>query len=213
MARTIPGPVSAVVLAVLVLVLAGTTPLAAAGYRMVDPPLPLDAIDLVAKGGRHVDKAAFAGRWTFLAFGYTNCPDICPTILANLAAVRAEMAKHLDDRALPRVVFVSVDPARDSPDYLADYVGNFGTGFVGATGSRAAIDWLVKRLGAFYRLGRKDKDGYYSVNHSAEIYLIDPQARLRARFMPPLKPGQTLRDFVAITGLASPRADAAPAGR
>jgi protein SCO1/2 len=178
----------------------------AAGYVLVDPPRALAPIDLVAGGGVKVDSAALAGRWSFLAIGYTHCPDICPMVLTNLAAVTAEMKKTVPAAALPRVVFVSVDPGRDAPDYLRDYVAHFGEDVVGATGAKAALDRLVDSLGAVYRLGRAGRDGFYTVDHSAEIYLIDPKLRLRARFRPPIAPARTVRDFLAISGVAAPRA-------
>lgn len=180
----------------------------AGGYRAVDPPRALAKIDLVARDAK-IDKTFLAGHWTFLTIGYTSCPDICPSILSNLASVRARMSQELVPAAIPKILFVSVDPGRDSPSYLADYVANFGKGFVGATGRRAVIDALVDQLGAFYRLGRKDRDGFYTVNHSGEIYLIDPDVRLHARFLPPLDPDRTLADFVALTQAAAPRAEAA----
>jgi protein SCO1/2 len=204
---------SIITLLLLVLGAFGTHPARAAGYSIVDPPRPLADIELVAKGDSRIDKTALAGRWTFLTLGFTHCPDVCPTILGNLSAVRAELATALDGKAVPRMIFVSVDPARDDPAYLAGYVANFGAGLVGATGSKAAIDRLVRQLGAYYRLRRKDKDGFYGVDHSGEVYLIDPQVRLRARFIPILDPKRTVQDFLAISGDARPRADAVPRTR
>ena len=106
------------------------SPQAHAGtYRAEDPPRALTNIDLVTRDAK-IDKAFFAGHWTFLTIGYTSCPDICPSILSNLASVRARMSKDLVPDAIPKILFLSVDPERDSPAYLGEYVANFGKGFV-----------------------------------------------------------------------------------
>ena len=179
-------------------VLAGIAPAAdAAGYAVVDPPRALGEIALVGAAGK-IDASSLGGRWTFLAIGYTHCPDVCPMLLAGMAALRDEWIKTASASEAPRMMFVSVDPARDTPQFLGEYVGHFGDGFLGATGSRPAIDRLVKTLGAYYRLGRKDEDGFYPVDHSAELYLLDPRLRLRAKFRPPIEPARTARDIRAI---------------
>jgi len=183
------------------------SPAKSGDFRAVDPPRALTDIVLTVKGAP-IDGRSFVGHWTFLTLGFTNCPDICPTVLSNLAAVRAEIAREPHVESAPRIVFVSVDPERDNPDYLAEYAANFGDGVVGATGKKADIDALVKSLGAFYRFGRKDRDGFYMVSHSAEIYLIDPQVRLRARFFPIMDPVAVRRAFITLSGTPPP-ADAA----
>ena len=181
---------------------AGIAHAGGAGYVSVDPPRSLGEIALVRGGGGALDRDALAGRWTLLSIGFTNCPDVCPMVLANLAAVAAEIQSRSGPEAVPRVVFVSVDPARDTPDYLFEYVRHFDERFVGATGEKAAIDTLIKSLGGFYRLGRKDKDGFYTVRHTAEIYLLDPDVRLHGRFQPPLNPKDAAKRYLAVVAAA-----------
>ncbi len=158
----------------------------AAGYVAVDPPRQIGEIVLTGSDKAKIDKTALAGRWTFITLGFTHCSDVCPMMLSHMATIRARMAETLPSNALPRLMFVSVDPARDAPDILGDYVRHFAADFIGATGTKPQLDALVKSLGAFYRIGRKRADGFYSVDHSAELYLLDPELRLRARFQPPL---------------------------
>ena len=118
------------------------------------------------------------GRWTFVFFGFVNCPDVCPTTLATLAAVRNSLA-DLAEPYRPRVVLVSVDPARDTPAVLAQYVLHFDPSFVGVTGSPAALDTLTRALGVAVIVGPADAAGNYSVDHTAAVFLVDPEAPRR----------------------------------
>jgi protein SCO1/2 len=124
------------------------------------------------------------GRWTLLFFGFTHCPDICPTTLATLATVRSALA-DLPAPQRPEVVLVSVDPARDLPAVLARYVSHFDPSFTGVTGDPAAIDALTRELGVAVMIGAPAADGAYTVDHSAAIFLIDPQAAWTAVFGAP----------------------------
>lgn len=165
---------------------------------LLDKPIDLQMFRLDSTLGKPLDAAYLANKWTFVALGYTTCPDVCPFMLGNLAAVEAEIAAAHPQVSLPGVVFISVDPERDDLETLTEYVRHFSASFVGATGSRVAIDDFMKTVGAFYRLGRKDKDGDYLVDHSALIYLIDPKARIAAKFEPPLDPKKTNALFQEI---------------
>jgi len=123
------------------------------------------------------------GRWQMVFFGFTFCPDVCPTTLADLAG----MLERLDTppAATPDVVFISVDPNRDSLQRLEDYVGHFHEDFIGVTGGRDAIDTLTQSLGIAYQLHEPDASGQYAVDHSAAILLINPQGQLQALWQPP----------------------------
>jgi protein SCO1/2 len=158
-----------------------TQPLPGFSFTRVGPPLT---------------NADLTGHWTLMFFGYTYCPDICPTSLATAKEMRDQVrAKGITP---PEVVFVSVDPARDTPERLQTYVGFFDPAFVGATGDEAALAPLVKNLGVHYqRIDGSDKD-HYSVDHSAVIYLVDPQGRLKAIFSWPHDPATMATDYPKI---------------
>lgn len=146
-------------------------------------PEPLPAFRLAGPRGEF-GNARLLGRWTFLFFGYTQCPDICPTALALMKEVSATM------RAVPSaptfaVVFVSVDPRRDTDPLLAQYLGAFDPAFVGVSGDDAALRPLTDALGAAYRRNDETDVRNYTVDHSAAIHLIDPQGRAVASFPPP----------------------------
>jgi len=145
---------------------------------------PLPPVTLTAHDGSAWTPSDFEGNWQFVFFGFTHCPDVCPMTLADLAGT----LQHLEDadrRPLPEVVFVSVDPGRDTPEMLETYVGHFHDAFVGVTGERGAIDTLTTSLGISYTLHEPDAQGDYAVDHSAVILLIDPQGALRAVWSPP----------------------------
>lgn len=135
--------------------------------------------------------AELLGHWTFLLFGYTHCPDVCPTDLALLNRVVRDLAQQ-EPKNL-QVVFVSVDPQRDSLALLGRYVPAFNPAFVGATGSDQALQALTKPLGAYYVRNEQEGPGY-SVDHSSAVYLIDPQGRPQASFQMPQTPQQMVRD-------------------
>ena len=129
-------------------------------------------------------------------FGYTHCPDICPTTLAMLRKVEHDLAGHT---STPRQhVLVSVDPARDTLDHLARYVSAFGPPFVGVTGSDGELSKLARQVGAVYLRGEPDDDGSYLVDHTASIMLIDPRGRLVALFGMPHDPALIGTRFVEI---------------
>jgi protein SCO1/2 len=159
-------------------------------------PRPLPEFSLLAHDGTRFDRGRFAGHWTLLLFGFTNCPDACPTTLTALALARRDLA-DLPRAQLPQVVMVSVDPARDTPARLADYVPHFDPGFTGVTGTPAAIEGLTKALGVAVQAGPVI-DGTYTVDHTAAVFLIDPDSRLAAVFPTPQVPRTVAGDFRQI---------------
>ena len=146
-------------------------------------PRPLPEFTLVAGDGTRFDRSRLRGHYTFVLFGYTNCPDVCPTTLIELAGARRLLAAGAPGE-LPAVVMVSVDPARDTPARLAAYVTHFDPAFIGLTGTPAAIETLTQALGVVVQRS-PGRDGNYSVDHTAALFLIDAQARLAAVFAAP----------------------------
>jgi len=156
---------------------------------------PLPPFSFVRQGGA-LTNADLMGHWTLMFFGYTFCPDICPTSLAALKDFKARL--QANGTTPPQVVFVSVDPARDTPERMASFVAFFDPAFIGATGDDAALAPLAKNLGVHYqRLNGTDKE-HYVVDHSAGIYLIDPQGRLKAMFSWPHDAAAMAWDYPTI---------------
>ncbi|MCM8611017.1 SCO family protein [Accumulibacter sp.] len=161
---------------------------------MLDDERPLPPFELVREGG-HFANSDLMGRWTLLFFGYTFCPDICPTALHLLKELRSRLAERAV--VLPQVVMVSVDP-RDDPQTLSRYTSAFDPDFIGATADDAGLAPLVQHLGVYYL--RHDRDGKpdYAVDHSAAIYLIDPRGHLQAVFPAPQTLSAMLQDVLAV---------------
>jgi protein SCO1/2 len=160
-------------------------------------PRALPAFSLVDASGKAFGPERLAGRWNFLFFGFVNCPDVCPTTLATLAAVKAALA-DLPGAERPGVAFVSVDPGRDTPEIIGRYVAHFDPAFVGATGTRESIDELAASLGVAVIVAPPAPDGSYAVDHSAAIFLVDPEARIAALFGTPHDAATIARDFRRI---------------
>jgi protein SCO1/2 len=166
-------------------------------------PKPLAHFVLVDQDGREFTEARLRGRWTFAAIGYTTCPDVCPMTMATFVALQQRLAAPVSDEG-PRFLFISVDPERDTPERLAQYVHHFDSEFLGATGSDAALHALVADLGGLY--ARAEDPGSalgYTMDHSASIYLIDPQARLAAIFSTPHDPAMMAQDYGVLSGGAA----------
>ena len=127
--------------------------------------------------GTAVTQARYAGQVTLVTFGYSHCPDFCPTTLQTMAlALESLGPKHEAVGGL----FVSVDPERDTPAHLADYVPHFHEGLTGLTGAKQAIDALTRAFGVIYTI-RKDIDPVdYPVDHSTFTYVMDGDWKLRA---------------------------------
>lgn len=165
---------------------------------VLDDPVALPAFTLEDHAGAPFSKESLQGRWSLVMIGFTFCPDVCPFTLANLEAVRNELALRIRPDNVPQVVFLSVDPDRDRA-VLKDYVGHFHPSFLGATGAREEIDSYVEATDSFYRF--VDEGESYTVHHSSAIAVIDPDGALRARLQPPLNPGP-IAEFLARLQIA-----------
>ena len=148
-------------------------------------PKPLTAFALTDHRNRVFNLASLKGKWSFLFFGFTHCPDACPTTLAVLARARDNIAKNTVGSEDIQFVFISVDPNRDSADKLSQYVTYFHTTFLGVTGDNAQIENLAGQLGAAYQVAIAPGIENYPVYHSTAVFLLDPRARYHAVFTPP----------------------------
>ncbi|MGH8114356.1 MAG: SCO family protein [Rhodanobacteraceae bacterium] len=126
--------------------------------------------------GKPVDAADYHGKIVMLYFGYTHCPDVCPLTLVHLHTDMQKLGKLADG---VRILFVTVDPARDTPAVLHQYVTAFDPRIVGLTGSQGRIAALAKRYRAYYQPVKPGESGDYLVNHSAGIYIFDREGHAR----------------------------------
>ncbi|MFC4820721.1 SCO family protein [Dokdonella ginsengisoli] len=163
-------------------------------------PRALPDFRLTRSDGNALTLADWKGHWTVAFFGFTNCPDVCPTTLTTFKQVHKQLGDAgVADRV--RFDFISVDPQRDTPELLARYVGYFSKDFVAATGPDEALLPLTRALGMVYARG-EPKDGTYSVDHSASAVLVDPAGRQVGLFRPPFEAARMAADLekLARTG-------------
>nr|WP_299241224.1 SCO family protein [uncultured Halomonas sp.] len=139
--------------------------------------MPSLAFELVDENGNDVNADQFLGKSTLLFFGFTHCPDVCPTTLARLDAATQRMDEAARDGI--QVLFVSVDPRRDDAETLREYTGAFGPQFIGLTGDKAALDELTRRYRVTYGYGEEDSEGNYDVSHSSAVFAFDDQGEVR----------------------------------
>ncbi len=158
-------------------------------YRVVTP------FQLTGGDGQPFDLSSLEGKWSFIFFGYTHCPDICPTTLAMLRLVAKELQQTPAYYQDSQFLFVSVDPKRDKLANLKQFVSYFHPDFKTATGEKSEIDNLARQLGAVYMFDGDTNGDDYIVNHSATVVLIDPQGRWVARFNPPHKASEIADQF------------------
>ena len=138
-----------------------------------DPARPAPALRLTDQDGQPFDLASMRGRPVFVYFGYTHCPDVCPTSLTDLrAGIRASGVDAT-------VVFVTVDPARDDAAAMKQYVDYYAAGFIGLTGTETEIAETAAAWGISYRKLESDSASGYAMAHSAEAYLVDAEGTLR----------------------------------
>ena len=149
----------------------GAPEFAGAGEAAIGGPFTL-----VDQRGRTVTREDLIGTPHALFFGYTHCPDVCPTTLWEMAAHMKRLGERADDM---KVVFVTVDPARDTPEALAAYVSNFDERMLALSGSREAVDEAVRNYRAFYKIHEPDEQGDILVDHTASVYLFDASGAFR----------------------------------
>ena len=153
---------------------------------------------LTDQHGKPFTRNNLVGKWSFAFFGYTHCPDVCPTSLSMLAQVMKKLERNDNLDTKPQVVFVSVDPERDTPELLAQYLPYFNPDFVGVTGDPQQLLLLTRQLGIMYGKVPGDNADDYLVDHSASIILFDPDGNFLALFGMPHDPDLIAQEFVAI---------------
>jgi protein SCO1/2 len=167
------------------------------GYVLATPR-ELPAVELVDEDGAPFRPAAFAGSWSFLYFGYTYCPDVCPLTLVELAALKRQLAAD----AFPEPAsfyLVSVDPQRDTPARLREFVAYFDSELRGLTGSTEALAALATATETLFDVPEDRSGDNYLVSHSSNVVLLDPDGRFHAVFTPPHDPTTLATDLAKLT--------------
>jgi protein SCO1/2 len=172
-------------------------PLVLASGTILAPARPLADFSLIDNQGRSFGAANLRGHWSLMFFGYTDCPDYCPTTLTTLAALEKQL-RAAKTVAPPQVIFVSVDAKRDTPAQLNQFVPNFDPGFIGLTATdQPAIEALAKKWGIAVNI-QYAANGNYIVDHSTEIFVIDPAGNVAAILTGPFTVDALQSDFRRI---------------
>lgn len=160
-------------------------------------PRTLTEFSLLDTHGAAISPRELRGHPTLVFFGFTHCPDVCPTTLALLASVQKQAALQDTRMAGLKVALISVDPERDSPEQMGKYIASFGGDLIGLTGSTPEIVNATKSFGvAFARV--ELAGGSYTMDHSATVYALDSDANIVAVFTPPLNATALTRDLARL---------------
>lgn len=163
-------------------------------------PQQISNFALTDNHGKTFTKDNLKGHWTMMFFGFTNCGMVCPTTLDALNKMYQTMQKDMPANQLPQVVFVSVDPDRDTVERINDYMNAFNKNFIGVRAEIAETIALEKQLHIVAAKMQVDGQGknQYTINHTAEILLFNPDAQLQALFSYPHEPEQMVKDYKLI---------------
>ena len=151
------------------------------GVFIDSPAVELPAFTFKDHNNKLFNNSSFQGKWSLVFFGYTSCPDVCPTTMSVMEKIKRKEATPKDTQ----YIFVSVDPNRDTPKVLKEYVAYFDEDFIGVTGSKAELDKFKEPLGVIYGYEGDTSSDEYTVNHFAAIYLIAPDGKQHAYVLPP----------------------------
>lgn len=168
--------------------------------RLFDQPRALPPFSLRQSDGTPLVPGELKGHWTLVFLGFTHCPDVCPTTLAQLAQAQRTW-ESLPDATRPRVLFVSVDPDRDTPDRAGEYAHGFHRDTLAATGDQATLEAFARSLSMVFMKVPAPAGApadQYSVDHSASIAVLDPQARMAGVILPPLQPQAIATDIATL---------------
>ncbi|HLU62093.1 MAG TPA: SCO family protein [Gammaproteobacteria bacterium] len=163
---------------------------------LLSAPRPLPEFELRSTENAPFTRADLGGDWTLVFFGFTHCPDVCPNTLFMLDRVVDQLRERKG--VAPRVLFVSVDAERDSPETIRAYLDYFDPAFIGATGDRANLDRITQAMSVAYELQPLEQG--YDVIHSSTIVLIGPDAAVHGFFTPPLHADAIAADVAQLLG-------------
>lgn len=177
-----------------ILLLAPFRPADLSTGTQLNEPRPLPAFNLTRDDQQQFTRNDLEGQWTLVFFGFTHCPDVCPNTLFLLDRVVDQLGQ---DEQPPQVLFVSVDPERDTPEQIRDYLDYFNPDFIGVTGDAGNLQTVASAMSVAYELRPADhEDGaQYEVIHSSAVLVINPNGQLHALFTPPLKADEMTTDL------------------
>ncbi len=169
--------------------------------RLLSKPREIPAFELQQSDRTQLIPGELRGHWTVVFIGFTFCPDVCPTTLSTLAQSQKRW-EALPDATRPRILFVSVDPERDTVERIGEYAHGFHKDTLAATADIPTLERFVKSLSLVYAKVPLSDDAppdQYTIDHSATMVLLDPQGRMAGVIQPPLKPDAIAQDLIALS--------------
>lgn len=169
--------------------------------QLFPQPRAIPAFSLQRGDGSALTPDTLRGHWTLVFIGFTHCPDVCPTTLALLSSAQKQW-RTLPEASRPRVLFVSVDPDRDTPQLTEAYAHGFNPDTVAATSDLKSLDAFAHSLSMVFMRATPEAGApanVYSVDHSAAIVVLDPQVRMAGTITPPFDPQAIATDMVALS--------------
>ena len=166
------------------------------GYFPFHPARPIGNFSLVDGNGNPVGHDSLTGHWSMVYFGYTSCPDICPTTLSSLSRAMKQLTRE------PRVIMVSVDPERDTPAKMKEYLSSFNKSFIGYTGTFDEVVNLAGQLDIAFGKVPGPQPGTYEVNHSANIVVVNPRGQYAGFIRPGPRPDDVARIMSSLMQVA-----------
>ena len=153
-----------------------TSSISSEAGTVLEPPAPIVDFSLPSSLGRPYGLADMRGKPALIFFGYTFCPDVCPTTLADFRRIKADLGAKADS---VNFIFISVDPERDTPEVLARHISAFDPAFIGLQGDEATLKKIGTTFGLYYQKNAPRDDGSYLVDHSSAVYLADSDGQIR----------------------------------
>ena len=174
------------------------TPVLETGKALAQP-MELVAFNLVDHTGKSFQYRDLKEEWSLIFFGYSKCPDVCPTTVFKLAEIYRILDEDKAIKQQPQVIFISIDPGRDKPEILKEYLASFNPEFIGVTGTLDEIKKLTTKLSVYFQKIGDDEESYlYEMNHTAGLFLTNPDGKLVASFKPTATPKELSLDVKKI---------------
>ncbi len=170
---------------------------ALANGTVLPTPYGITPFKLTNTQGKIFNNKNLRGHWTLIFFGFTHCPMICPTTLSELNKAYQQL-KVEDRKSLPKILFVSIDPERDTAPVIKSYLANFNKNFSGVTGNKEELDSLTKQLGIAYMKATKSNEKNYNIEHSGSILVVNPNGEWVAVLSSPKNGNTIAEDFMRI---------------
>ncbi|NOY67223.1 MAG: SCO family protein [Gammaproteobacteria bacterium] len=165
------------------------------------PPKLIQPAGLIDHNSKPFGLPQMQGYWSFVFFGYTNCPDVCPATLFQFKTIAKMLDKYPEIKAKTRFILVSIDPERDNPEHLKEYVQYYNPDFIGITGNNKDIYSFSRQMGIIFQRmapGKPSEPDDYLVDHSSAILMLNPKGQLQAVFSAPHEANKILKDYLLI---------------